>query len=89
MNDALIVHQAEKKLGSSSHLFLRHVRCDAQRGVLTLDGTVPSFYLKQTAQSLVEHVDGVNQIVNELVVVNPYGVSSEPMRQKPVASAGY
>lgn len=46
--------------------------------MLYLEGKVPSFYLKQTAQSLLQSIDGVGRVVNRLEVVNPYGVSSEP-----------
>ena len=69
---------AEDRLASSSHLFLRHVRCDAQGGVVSLHGKVPSFYLKQTAQALLQSLEGVDRIDNRLVVVSPRGVSSEP-----------
>ncbi len=69
---------AANRLGESSHLFLRHVECRLEEGSLCLEGKVPSFYLKQTAQCLLQSVDGVDRIVNRLQVVNPYGVSSEP-----------
>ncbi len=74
-----VVHTAEDRLGASSHLFLRHVECHLEEGTLCLEGKVPSFYLKQTAQSLLQSLDGVERIVNRLEVVNPYGVSSEPV----------
>ena len=45
---------------------------------LYLEGKVPSFHLKQTAQSLLQSIEGVNRVINHLEVVNPYGVSSEP-----------
>ena len=74
------VDQAADRLGASSHLFLRHVRCRLDGDTLLLDGKVPSFYLKQTAQSLLSTIDGVERVENRLQVVNPYGVSSEPER---------
>lgn len=73
-----VVHEAESRLGSSSHLFLRHVACRVENDAICLEGKVPSFYLKQTAQSLIQSVDGVARVVNRLEVVNAYGVSSEP-----------
>ncbi len=73
-----IVHAAEHRLGSSSHLFLRHIECHVEEDTLCLEGKVPSFYLKQTAQSLLQSIQGVERVVNRLEVVNPYGVSSEP-----------
>ncbi|QDT67433.1 BON domain protein [Planctomycetes bacterium MalM25] len=81
-----VVHQAEDCLGASSHLFLRHVECHEEEGALCLEGKVPSFYLKQTAQSLLQSLDGVDRIVNRLVVVNAYGVSSEPSGELPLST---
>lgn len=73
-----VVHQAEDRLGSSSHLFLRHVACRMEDGAMYLEGKVPSFYLKQTAQSLLQSLEGIDRVVNRLEVVNPYGVSGDP-----------
>lgn len=73
-----VVHQAENRLGSSSHLFLRHVACRLEGDAICLEGKVPSFYLKQTAQSLLQSMDGVDRVVNRLEVVNAYGVSGDP-----------
>jgi hypothetical protein len=42
--------------------------------VLTLRGKVPTFYLKQTLQALVEKVDGVTQVQNLVDVTYPAGV---------------
>ncbi len=74
----LLLHEATDRLGSSSHLFLRHVECRVEGEALYLEGKVPSFHLKQTAQSLLQSIDGVGRVINQLEVVNPYGVSSEP-----------
>lgn len=74
-----VVHQAEDRLGSSSHLFLRHVACRLEGDAIYLEGKVPSFYLKQTAQSLLQSLDGVERVVNHLQVVSPCGVSGDPV----------
>ena len=74
--DAPVVH-ATDRLASSSHHFLRHVECRAGSDGLLLEGKVPTYFLKQPAQSLVLSVDGVDRVINRLVVVNPYGVSSD------------
>ena len=50
---------------------LRHVACEFRDGVLTLGGCVPSYYLKQVAQTLVVHLDGVKQVVNHIAVRPP------------------
>lgn len=71
----LVVREAVGRLGQSSHLFLRHVECHVEEGTLCLEGKVPSFYLKQAAQSLLQSLEGVDRVVNRLEVVNSYGVS--------------
>ncbi len=72
-----IIHNATNRLEKSSHLFLRHLECNTDDGVLFIEGKVPSFYLKQTAQSLVQSIDGVDRVVNKLEVVNSYGISGD------------
>lgn len=73
-----VVHEAQRRLEESSHHFRRSIQCEFESGTLYVSGAVPSFYLKQTAQSLLSDIDGVQQIQNEVRVVNPCGVSSEP-----------
>lgn len=72
-----IVDAAEARLDASPHLLRRSVTCRFDQGVLRLDGRVPSFYLKQKAQTLVNEIDGVNRVENALVVINSWGLSSE------------
>jgi osmotically-inducible protein OsmY len=55
----------------SGYQELRGVSCDFHEGVLTLRGRVPSYYLKQVAQSLVFDLDGVQELSNRLEVVPP------------------
>jgi hypothetical protein len=43
---------AYAELGACGYPALRGVRCEYADGVLTLRGSVPSFYLKQVAQCL-------------------------------------
>ena len=64
-----IVEGAENRLRHNSYLALKNVHCDYREGVLTLRGCLPTYYLKQVAQSVVAHVDGVQRIVNEIEVV--------------------
>lgn len=73
-----IVRQAHARLSGSSHHFLRHVHCHVEAGLLYLDGIVPSYYLKQTAQSMLQSLEGIDRVVNRLRVVNSRGVSSAP-----------
>lgn len=47
------------------------VTCEFHDGVVTLDGRVRSFYLKQVAQTIVGKLERVEQVVNNLVVSSP------------------
>jgi osmotically-inducible protein OsmY len=71
-----IADLARQRLGGTSYQFLRFVDCCFQNGVLTLRGRVPSFYLKQMAQSLLANIEGVDRIDNRVDVVSPRGLSS-------------
>lgn len=46
------------------------------QGVLTLDGRLPSFYLKQVLQTVLRDLDGVARIDNRVDVVSSTSVSS-------------
>jgi hypothetical protein len=59
---------AESRLRGNSYLALKNICCRYQDGILTLRGCLPSYYLKQMAQTAVAHIDGVQRIVNEIVV---------------------
>jgi hypothetical protein len=59
-----IVQAVERRLRESSYYYLRSIRCAFESGVITLRGRVPTFYLKQTVQAIVEKIDGVEQVVN-------------------------
>lgn len=76
-SESEIIKAAHQRLDSSSHLFRRTVRCDCSHGVLKISGRLPSFYLKQTAQSLLDKIDGVKRVENEIVVVSATIVSSK------------
>ena len=57
----------------------RWIQCRFSKGGLYLTGTVPSFYLKQLAQEAIRQLDGVRQVVNEIVVANAF---TEPAEYK-------
>jgi len=59
----------ERRLSRSPYMELRYISCDVREGVLTLLGRVPSYYLKQLAQSIVGSLPGVQRIDNQLEVV--------------------
>lgn len=64
-----VVEGAETRLRCNSYLALKNVSCEFREGVLTLRGCLPSYYLKQMAQTAVARLDGVDRIVNEIMVV--------------------
>lgn len=63
-----IEHHAQRALGKSPYVELRRVGCRFDDGILTLEGQVTSFYLKQVAQTVVRQIDGVHQVINHLQV---------------------
>lgn len=58
----------------------RWVQCRFANDRMYLTGTVPSFYLKQMAQEALRQLDGVEEIVNRIVVVSPTGLPAESTR---------
>ncbi len=62
------VDQVERALRNSPYLALRNVACERRDDVLILRGLLPTYYLKQVAQSVAVQVDGVRQVVNEIEV---------------------
>ena len=62
---------AGEKLQGSSYSGLKRISCQCHEGVLTLRGTVPTYYMNQLAQAVVSMVDGVEQIVNCVEVLDP------------------
>ena len=50
------------------HLKKERVHFSSQKGKVTLKGQVSTFFEKQMAQEAIRTVDGVENVVNELVV---------------------
>lgn len=63
-----IAEIAQTALRQSSYTELRGVSCEFSGGVLTLQGRVPSYHLKQLAQASVAHVPGVVEVRNRVEV---------------------
>lgn len=61
--------EVEDRLRRSGYLVLRDVSCDVRDGVLTLDGQLPSHYLKQVAQYLAYEAAGGCFVVNRIEVI--------------------
>ena len=68
-SDELVEAQLQADLRGSSYHALRRVKCQLQRGVLTLRGQVPSRYHKKVAQVLARsRLGGVALVRNKLEV---------------------
>jgi len=63
-----MVAAAQARLRHSPYVPLRNVQCSFFDGVLILWGRVPSYYLKQIAQSLMSDLPTGREIRNELRV---------------------
>lgn len=66
--DESICCQAEHALQASGYRDLCGLRCESGGGVITLDGQVGSFFLKQMAQTVVSRVYGVTRVINRVHV---------------------
>ena len=60
---------AENLLHHSHHLALREIWCEMEGESLVLHGCLPSYFLKQMAQSTVAQAEGVQHIVNDIEVI--------------------
>ena len=68
-----VLEAVRRRLHESPYCFQRSVSCNFADGVVTLHGRVPSYYLKQTAQTLALQIAGVSRVVNHVAVTNPAG----------------
>ena len=60
-----------RRFQRSPYLPLRKIGCHLHNGVLSLCGRVPTYYLKQLAQTIGSSFQGVREISNELQVDFP------------------
>ena len=63
-----IAASVTERLVGSPYFRLRTVWCDYHEGVLCLRGRVPTYYLKQVAQTIACQVDGVEECMNRIEV---------------------
>jgi len=63
-----LAEEAERVLGESAYADLRRLRCDCTDGVVCIRGRVPSYFLKQMAQTAVSRIPGVRRVVNQITV---------------------
>jgi len=74
--DQRVFVEVHRKLKDSGYASLGNLKCHVVQGRITLQGNVPSFYLKQVAQSLAASLD------EHLVVNNLVEVTRKPVPKK-------
>ena len=62
--------------GCTYEFYFSKVSWRFEHGRLTLDGRVPSFYLKQMLQTILRDVEHVEHVINNVDVVSTTGLSS-------------
>ena len=77
--------RVRRHLAECPYASLREIMVAISKGVATLRGEVPSYYLKQIAQTTVIATPGVRRVVNELTVGSP---ESPAQGESPAASGG-
>jgi osmotically-inducible protein OsmY len=70
-DDGRLVDRVERALRATGYMALRDIAVTAMGGVVRLVGRVPSYYLKQIAQSAAQSGSGTHQVRNELNVIRP------------------
>lgn len=65
---APLTARVDAAINSNPHLIGRQFTHHSNSGVVVLSGTVDSYFQKQMAQEAVRHLDGVQQIDNQLEV---------------------
>lgn len=64
-----IIALARDRILHQPHLSVQRIWCEYSSRQLYLRGQVPSYYLKQLAQTAVSGLEGVSQVVNEIEVL--------------------
>ena len=71
VTDELIVDPVLQALHASPYGRLRHLQAYCDNGRITLQGHLPTYYLKQVAQALIDAVPGVRDVDNDVNVFSP------------------
>jgi hypothetical protein len=81
LEDDALRRAALERLQSSHYSALRQLGCEVTEAVIVLTGIVPTYYLKQMAQTIILRLEGIRSMVN-LVEVR------ESDRRQPVGDEG-
>ncbi len=72
-----------RRLSASGYVSLRALRCEVAGAVVILRGALPSYYLKQMAQTLVLRLTGVRGVTNLVEVRRTEPAPGEPAPAHP------
>jgi osmotically-inducible protein OsmY len=78
LEDLRLIQDVERALHATGHLPLRDIKVSCGDRVVTLDGHVPTYYLKQIAQAAALGILGVEVLRNDLEVESCISGRSEP-----------
>jgi osmotically-inducible protein OsmY len=78
VQDLDLAERVERALQATSYGALRGLEVTVQAGLVILRGGIPSYYLKQMAQTTVLSVPGVHQLRNDLEVHQSGGYLRRP-----------
>ena len=70
VGDQRVAEGVVRALQCSPYLALRMLSCSVTQRIVTLQGRLPSFYLKQVAQSLACRVEGAVEVRSEIEVTD-------------------
>lgn len=93
--DATLQARVAERLRANTYSALRSIQCTVENMVVVLSGRVPSYFLKQVAQSLAARAAPEARIVNRITVTaayrlpSPYSASETPMLPLPRASSNH
>jgi hypothetical protein len=62
---------ALKLLQSSGYTALRRLRCEVTDAVVIVHGVLPSYFLKQMAQTIIQRLEGIQSVMNLVEVREP------------------
>jgi osmotically-inducible protein OsmY len=66
--DTTVVEEVRSRLQDQPYHALKQIACEYRDGTLILRGRLPSYYLKQVAQTAVARIAGVERVLNQIEV---------------------
>lgn len=63
-----LADEADRVLSESAYPDLRRLQCECHDGIISIRGRLPSYFLKQMAQTIVSRIHGVRRVSNQINV---------------------